>query len=75
MKYLFLDTNIYLHFKDVEGIDWKSLVTGGEDFTIVVPPIVREEINEKKDHTRGKIQHRAKKFSQNLLIYFSKKRK
>ena len=75
MKYLFLDTNIYLHFKDVEGIDWKSLVTGGEDFTIVVPPIVREEINEKKDHTRGKIQHRAKKiFSKFANIFLEEKK-
>ena len=75
MKYLFLDTNVYLHYIDVEEIDWKSLVTGGEDFTIVIPPIVREEINEKKDQARGKIQHRAKKiFSKFANIFLEEKK-
>lgn len=63
MKYLFLDTNVYLHCKDVEEIDWKSLVTGGEDFTIVIPPVVIREIDKIKDRERGKVQARAKKVS------------
>lgn len=63
MKYLFLDTNMYLHCKDAEEIDWKCLVTGGEDFTIVIPPIVIREIDKIKDRERGKVQARAKKVS------------
>ncbi len=75
MKYLFLDTNVYLHYIDVEEIDWKSLVTGGEDFTIVIPPIVREEIDKKKDQARGKIQHRAKKISSKFANIFLEEKK
>lgn len=63
MKYLFLDTNVYLHCKDAEEIDWKYWVTGGEDFTIVIPPIVIREIDKIKDRERGKVQARAKKVS------------
>lgn len=38
MKYLFLDTNIYIHYIDVEQINWNKIV-GDADITIVVPRI------------------------------------
>lgn len=63
MKYLFLDTNIYLHYTDTDEIDWKKFVTKGEDFEIIVPPVIRQEINKHKDSGRGKVQKRAKKIS------------
>ena len=55
MKYLFLDTNVYLHYIDFEQIDWKKLIDS--DFTIVVPPIVIREIDKHKDNNRGKIRY------------------
>jgi rRNA-processing protein FCF1 len=61
MKYLFLDTNVYLHYMDFEQIDWKELIDS--DFTIVVPPIVIREIDKHKDNNRGKIQSKAKAVS------------
>lgn len=61
MKYLFLDTNIYLHYIDFEQIDWKGLV--GDDYTIVVPQIVIREIDKHKDNSKGKIQSKAKAIS------------
>lgn len=70
MKYLFLDTNVYLHYMDFEQIDWKSLVCNGDDFTIVVPLIVIREIDKQKDSSRGKIQGRAKKTSEKFGDYF-----
>ena len=70
MKYLFLDTNVYLHYKDFEQIDWKTSVCDGEDFTIVVPPIVIREIEKQKDSNRGKIQTRAKNVSSKFGDYF-----
>lgn len=70
MKYLFLDTNVYLHYKDFEQIDWKTSVCNGDDFTIVVPPIVIREIEKQKDSSRGKIQTRAKNVSSKLGGYF-----
>lgn len=70
MKYLFLDTNVYLHYKDFEQIDWKTSVCNGDDFTIVVTPIVIREIEKQKDSSRGKIQTRAKNVSSKLGGYF-----
>lgn len=70
MKYLFLDTNIYLHYFDIEQINWIDIIEDTE-FAIVVPRIVIREIDHHKDQSRGKIQKRAKnvsaKFSQAFL--------
>lgn len=61
MKYLVLDTNIYLHFKIFEQIDWKSLMN--DDVTVCVPIRILEEIDKHKDQSRGRIQKRAKALS------------
>ena len=61
MKYLVLDTNVYLHYKDFEQIDWKSLFN--DDVTVCVPQRVFEEIDKHKDLNKGKIQRRAKRLS------------
>lgn len=61
MKYLVLDTNIYLHFKNFEQIDWKSLMN--DDVTVCVPVRILEEIDKHKDQSRGRIQKRAKALS------------
>lgn len=70
MKYLFLDTNIYLHYIDVEQINWDKIV-GDTSITIVVPRITIREIDQHKDQSRRKIQKRAKvisaKFAQAFL--------
>lgn len=43
MKYLFLDTNIFLHFVDFEQIPWADLI-GDSEITIVVSDIVAQEL-------------------------------
>jgi hypothetical protein len=58
MTYIFLDTNIFLHFKFFIEIPWKDLVR--DDFTIVVAPIVLDEIDKHKRHVNPKISKRAK---------------
>ena len=54
MKYLFLDTNIFLHFQNFEQIPWGNLV-GDVDFKIIVSDIVAGEIDKHNDGARGKI--------------------
>ena len=54
MKYLFLDTNIFLHFINFEQIPWGNLVDD-VDFKIIVSDIVAGEIDKHKDGARGKI--------------------
>lgn len=65
MKYLFLDTNIFLHFQNFEQIPWGNLV-GDVDFKIIVSDIVAGEIDKHKDGARGKIQKKAKVISKLL---------
>lgn len=62
MKYLFLDTNILLHYIDYEQINWKSMFDD-DDITIVITDTVLREIDKHKDSSRGKIQKTAKKYS------------
>lgn len=69
MKYIFLDTNVFLQFKDFEQIPWGELI-GGTDFTIVVSDVVSREIDKHKDSARGKVQKRAKKVSRKLASVF-----
>lgn len=68
MKYLILDTNVFLHYKDFEQIDWKSIV--GDDVTICVTQVVLGEIDKHKDQSRGRIQKRAKKISSRFSEIF-----
>lgn len=70
MKYLFLDTNVFLHFTSFEIIPWKELVS--DDFTIVIAPVVQQELDKHKDQSREKIQERARKMSSLLFDYLMK---
>lgn len=67
MKYLFLDTNVFLHYNSFEDIPWKELVS--DDFTIVIAPVVQQELDKHKDQSREKIQKRARKMSSLLFDY------
>lgn len=58
MTYIFLDTNIFLHFRFFIEIPWKDLVR--DNFTVVVAPIVLDEIDKHKRHSNPKISKRAK---------------
>ena len=49
MKYLFLDTNIYLHYQDFQQIPWNEVLGIDEECTVVVVPKVHAELDEKKD--------------------------
>lgn len=47
---LFPDTNLFLHYKPVTDIDWRSLVAG-KDVRLVVCLQVIKELDEKKNHS------------------------
>lgn len=63
MKYLFLDTNIFLHYIGYEDIPWAALLGSDDDITIVVAGIVVREIDKHKDGAKSKLKERAKKIS------------
>jgi len=57
--YIFLDTNIALHFKRADEIDWCALL-GRSEITIISAPIFLRELDEQKvqNHTR-RLRERA----------------
>src|ERR1043165_8009566 len=52
MKYLFLDTNIWLHFRRVEDYSIEELSLGTE-LMVIVPDIILHELDDKKDGDRN----------------------
>ena len=66
MKYLFLDTNIYIHYKGFEDIPWKDLLSTEDDVTVVMTSIILREINGHKDSSKGKVKNKARKISEKL---------
>lgn len=61
MNYIFLDTNIFIHFKHFEDIDWSSIINKSSDITIVIAPTVLSELDVHKYNTNKKIASRVKK--------------
>jgi len=58
-KHLFFDTNIFLHYQDVEKLKLEQQY--GKDIILVVPRIILSELNKHKDsHPSPKIQKRAR---------------
>lgn len=73
--WLVLDTNVYLHFAWFEDIPWKDILQRefgyvDKEIGVVVPVKVLQELSDKKDSERGKIQKRAKKVSSFLCDVF-----
>jgi predicted ribonuclease YlaK len=59
MKYIFVDTNIFLHFKFFDQIKWSEIVK--DEFKIMLAPTVIDELDKHKRNTNSKIANRAKK--------------
>lgn len=58
MKYIFIDTNIFLHYQDFQTIDWLKECPDTK-CTLIIAPIVMDELDEKKIGT-NKISNRAR---------------
>lgn len=58
MTYIFIDTNILLHFQIFDQIPWQQIV--GKEVQLVVPPVVVAELDKHKRHKNSKIASRAK---------------
>lgn len=67
-KTIFLDTNILLHFKPINEIDWRKIFES-EKVNIVIPLLVMQELDKHKyNPARRKIRERAK----GVIRYFHK---
>jgi hypothetical protein len=47
-KIVFLDTNVYLHYRRFDEVNWLDVVQA-EAVRIVVPPVTTRELNKIKD--------------------------
>jgi predicted ribonuclease YlaK len=56
--YLFIDTNIFLHFVSFDQIDW-ARITGASDNILVLANIVLHELDKHKYSPREKLRNRA----------------
>jgi hypothetical protein len=61
MQYLFLDTNIFIHFIDFEQIDWSSETQSSDKVIITIAPIVIDELDKHKYNKSNRISNRIKK--------------
>lgn len=69
-KMVFLDTNIYLHYRLFDQIDWLEIVKANA-VTIVIPPITVRELNKHKElHPRPRVKKRAGKVLKKLFALF-----
>lgn len=70
-KLLFLDTNIFLHYRSFDQIDWPKVVDATA-VTIVIPPVTFRELNKHKDsHSAAHIRKRAGDILKKLNRIFS----
>ena len=73
MKHLFLDTNVFLYYKDFEQIDWMSLLNFKGAFTIDIPEQVIKEIDKLKDQGKDKVKDSSfgsKNYQQPAILRF-----
>ncbi|MBP7808043.1 MAG: hypothetical protein KA163_02005 [Bacteroidia bacterium] len=59
MHYIFLDTNIFLHFKAYTEIPWGEIINSNE-YTLVIDMVVLQELDKHKNHQNKKIARKAK---------------
>ncbi len=60
-KYLIVDTNVLLHYRPIDQIDWSS-ISGCKNPIVYVPLVVIEELDKHKDqHRLAKMRERARK--------------
>lgn len=61
MNYVFLDTNIFLHCKYFEQLDWPNILNKQKDIVITLTPSVIAELDKHKYNKNPKIAERVKK--------------
>lgn len=65
MKHIFIDTNVFLHYKYFEDIDW-LVESSSDECKLIIAPITTEEIDKKKRENkyRDKVSRILKRFEE-----------
>lgn len=73
-NFIFIDTNIFLHYQDFDRIGWLK-VLGIDAAKIVIPPVTVRELNKQKDtSSRNRIRNRAANTLRKLFDWFENNR-
>lgn len=71
MTYLFVDTNILLHYRRMEELDWLALSKSAEVVIVLCPVVVRELDRQKVSHPQKKFRTRAQEITASLHLTLS----
>jgi predicted nucleic acid-binding protein len=66
MTFLFVDTNVLLHYRRLEEIDWLDLSKSKEVVIVLCPAVIRELDQHKVSHPRNKFRKRAQEIITSL---------
>ncbi|MGB8369799.1 MAG: PIN domain-containing protein [Verrucomicrobiia bacterium] len=66
MTYLFVDTNVLLHYRRLEEINWLSLSKSDEVVIVLCPAVIRELDEHKVSHPQNKFRKRAQEIIASL---------
>jgi hypothetical protein len=66
VTFIFVDTNVLLHFKRLEDIDWCAIANTSQVTVVLCPVVIRELEKQKAMHPQGKIRKRAQALASNL---------
>ena len=66
MTYLFIDTNVLLHYRRLEEIDWLALSKSNEVVIVLCPAVIRELDHHKVSHPQNKFRKRAQEIIASL---------
>lgn len=72
MTYLFVDTNVLLHYRRLEEIDWLTLSKSNEVVIVLCPSVIRELDQHKVNHPRNKFRKRAQEIITSLHAILSR---
>ncbi len=61
MTYLFLDTNIFLHYRAFDEVKWEEQYQEIGEYKLIIPSIVIDELDKHKQNSNRKLASRARK--------------
>ncbi|RYE05509.1 MAG: hypothetical protein EOP44_04550 [Sphingobacteriaceae bacterium] len=68
MTYLFLDTNIFLHYRAFDEIKWQEQFPDIGEYKLIIASVVIDELDKHKQNPNRKLATRAKKILSKICL-------
>lgn len=72
MKYVFIDTNVLIHFHDFEQINWNEVTNSSDEITIVIASTIVDELDKHKYNSNKKVSRKVKKLLPRLESFIER---